>query len=438
MQCESKIEKVGLRRLGQDVEDRPPKIRFNELIADLSRAFVRVGVDEIDDEINRWLKHIVLVLDIDRSTFAQFDLENGSASFTHGWARKKEEIIGPPLNANALVPWFRRKMLAGETVVFSSPDELPPEAAQDIRNLGNYMPHSSVLIPIKFAEVVVGAIAFGAIRRKRQWSRDLVRELEAVAQIFGYALERKRSALETHRLRKELEYLSRINTMGVLAAAFAHELSQPLTAILSNAEAVQSMLQSERLDLEEITASIADIVQDTVRASENIRRLDSMCRRQEIKQTMLDPGEVVAEVGFLVRAEARTRGVSFKVEAGEAVPKVAGDRIQLQQAILNLVLNGLDAVSPIETGLREVVLRVISDADGWVQIAVSDLGKGIDPAALQHVFEPFFTTKPDGMGIGLSITRSIVESHDGHLSVAANPDRGVTFQITLPAASESS
>jgi signal transduction histidine kinase len=408
------------------------------LIANLSRAFVRVGVDEIDDEINRWLEHIVLALKLDRSTFAQFDSENGSASFTHGWARKKEEIIGPPLEADALLPWLRRKMLAGETVVFSSPEELPPEAAQDIRNLGHRMPQSNVSIPIRFAGVVVGAVAFGAIRRKRQWPRELVRGLEAVAEIFGYALERKRSALETHRLRKELEYLSRINTMGVLAAALAHELSQPLAAILSNVEAIQSMLRRDRPDIDEINAAIVDIVQDTERAGANIGRMSSLFRRQEIKKDLLDPGEVIAEISRLVQREARLQGVSFRFDVGQAVPKVACDRVQLQQAILNLVLNAFDAVAVGEGERREVFLCAVRDDRGSVSISVRDSGRGIDAALQRRIFEPFFTTKLNGTGIGLSITRGIVESHHGRLSLASNSDRGVTFQITLPAASETS
>jgi len=438
MRIQADRQKESTSELGQASEIVPPEFRFDNLVGDLARTFVRVTVDEIDDELNQWLKRIVLALDLDRSTLAQFDPKSGLASFTHGWAREKDQTIGPPLDANALFPWLRMKMLAGETIVFSSPDELPPEAARDIQNLGHYMPQSNVTIPIRFAGVVVGAVGFGALHRKRQWSQALVRQLETVVEILGYALERKRTAIEMRRLRKELEYLSRINTMGVLAAALAHELNQPLAAILSNAEAIQSMLRNDRPDADESTAAIADIIQDTVRASENIRRLGSMFRRQEIKTTLLDPSEVIAEVGRLVRGEGLIRNVSFRLEAGQAMPKVAADRVQLQQAVLNLVLNAFDAVSAAEGGPREVFLSVLSADDGSVVISVRDSGQGIDAAVRQRIFEPFFTTKPDGTGIGLSITRSIIENHGGRLSVGSNPGRGVTFQITLPAASESS
>jgi two-component system sensor kinase FixL len=285
---------------------------------------------------------------------------------------------------------------------------------------------------------LVGAVGFGALHYRRQWSPALVRQLQAIAEILGYALERKRTVLETIGLRNELEYLSRINTMGVLAAALGHELNQPLAAILNNAEAVETMLGNERPDLEEIRAAIVDIVQDAVRAGENIRRLGSMFRRQEIRRDVLDPGEVIAEVDHLVRVEALIRNVSFRLETASAVPKIAGDRIQLQQAVLNLVLNAFDAVAASEGEPREVVLRVVSTDDGSVEISVCDFGSGIHRATRDRIFEPFFTTKPDGTGIGLSITKSIIDSHGGRICVVPNPSRGVTFQVLLPAVREDS
>jgi signal transduction histidine kinase len=224
--------------------------------------------------------------------------------------------------------------------------------------------------------------------------------------------------------------------MGVLAAALGHELNQPLAAILSNAEAVETMLENDRPDLEEMRAAIVDIVQDTVRASENIRRLATMFRRQEVRRDVLDLGEVIAEVDHLVRVEALIRNVSFRLETASAIPKIAGDRIQLQQAVLNLVLNAFDAVAASESEPREVVLRVVSTDDGAVEISVWDCGSGIDSQTRDRIFEPFFTTKPDGTGIGLSITKSIIESHRGQIRVMPNPGCGVTFQVLLPAVQE--
>jgi signal transduction histidine kinase len=436
MSTQTDRQEAGTSKLASVGAGKPPEARLDELARDLFRAFVRVDVHEIDNELNQWLKRIVLELDLDRSTLAQIDSASGSASFTHGWARDRDQIIGPPLDANTLLPWFRRRISANETIVFSSPDELPPEAAQDIQNLGHRMPQSNVTIPLRFSGKVFGAVGFSALRHGRQWSQTLVRQLEAIAEILGYALERKREGLETIALRNELEYLSRINTMGLLAAALGHELNQPLAAILSNAEAAEIMLGSDRPDLGEVRAAMVDIVQDTVRASETIRRLGSMFRRQEIKRDVLDPGEVIAEVDHLVQVEALIRNVSFRLETSSTVPKIAGDRIQLQQAVLNLVLNAFDAAAASEGEPREVVLRVVSTDDGSVEISVCDCGSGIDNAARDRIFEPFFTTKPDGTGIGLSITKAIVDSHSGRIRVVPNPDRGVTFQVLLPAIQE--
>jgi two-component system sensor kinase FixL len=200
--------------------------------------------------------------------------------------------------------------------------------------------------------------------------------------------------------------------MGVLAAALGHELNQPLAAILNNAEAVETMLGNERPDLEEIRAAIVDIVQDAVRAGENIRRLGSMFRRQEIRRDVLDPGEVIAEVDHLVRVEALIRNVSFRLETASAVPKIAGDRIQLQQAVLNLVLNAFDAVAASEGEPREVVLRVVSTDDGSVEISVCDFGSGIQRPAAK------------------------VRRVNCRICVVPNPSRGVTFQVLLPAVRE--
>jgi formate hydrogenlyase transcriptional activator len=215
---------------------------FERLVADLSGAFVRAAAEEIDDEINRWLRRIVLALGLDRSTVAQIDPHSGSASFSHGWAREEERVITNSLDANAMLPWLRKKMLAGETVVFSSLDELPEEAGVDRESMRVHGPKSNVTMPIKVGGVVVGAVGFGALYRERRWPPEIVGRLRLVADVLGYALERKRTRTEMLRLRDELAYVSRVTTLGQLAASIAHELNQPLAAILTNAQAAQRLL----------------------------------------------------------------------------------------------------------------------------------------------------------------------------------------------------
>jgi GAF domain-containing protein len=158
----------------------------------LAGAFVRVTSDKIDEEINRWLERIVLALGLDRSTVAEINPSDGWAVFSHGWAREPEQIIGRSLDVNALLPWVKTKMLAGETVVMSSVDKLPDEAAIDRENMRRYGPKSNVMMPIKVGGLVVAAVGFGTLYHERSWSPEIVRQLQTVAEIFGYALERKR------------------------------------------------------------------------------------------------------------------------------------------------------------------------------------------------------------------------------------------------------
>ena len=187
-------------------------------------------------------------------------------------------------------------------------------------------------------------------------------------------------------------------------------------------------------NLENLRAAVGDIIEDDLRATETIKGLRSFFRKSEVEKTPLYLRDVVAEVMRMVRSDALFRNVSLAFEAPAARMRVAGDRIQLQQAILNLVLNAFDAVSEKED-LREVSISMRVDKD-QVRVAVRDSGNGIDPVAIAQIFEPFFTTKPKGMGMGLAIVRSIIKAHGGQISARRNPDRGSTFEIVLPALQE--
>jgi two-component system sensor kinase FixL len=179
---------------------------------------------------------------------------------------------------------------------------------------------------------------------------------------------------------------------------------------------------------------VGDIIQDDLRATETIKGLRSFFRKSEVEKNPLYLREVVTDVVRMVRSDSLLRNVSLAFEAPAARMRVAGDRIQLQQVVLNLVLNAFDAVSEKED-LREVSISMRADKDE-VGVAVRDSGNGIDPLAIAHIFEPFFTTKPKGMGMGLAIARSIVKAHGGEISARRNPDRGSTFEIVLPALQE--
>ena len=405
---------------------------FEALVADLAGSFVRVTVDEIDAEINRWLKRIVIALGLDRSTIAEINPATGWASFTHGWAREADRIIGSSLDANKLLPWTKRKMLAGETVVMLSPALLPDEAAVDRASFLRHGPKSNVMVPIMVGGTVFGGVGFGLLYKERTWPPKLVQRFQTIAQIFGFALERKHAVAEMIRLQSELTYVSRVTTMGELAASIAHELNQPLAAILSNAEAIQYMLTADSPDLDEVRAGVADIIQDDNRAGEAIRRLRALFRHDDPIKAEIDLVRMLTETSRIVQGDALIRDISYELNVKGPLPPIVGERVQLQQAVINLILNAFDAVAGGGEGPRKVHVTASAGISRSAHIFVRDSGKGIAAEAMPKIFEAFYTTKPHGMGMGLAIAKSIVEAHGGRLSASPNPDRGMTFAIKLP------
>ncbi len=249
--------------------------------------------------------------------------------------------------------------------------------------------------------------------------------------------QRKQAEMETRRQRSELAHLSRVTTLGELSGSLAHELNQPLGAILRNTEAAELFLQDPSPDLEELRAIMTDIRKDDQRAAALIDRMRSIAKRREVEASLLDLNLLVSEVIGLVKPEVDTRKVQLTFKAASSLPPVSGDRIQLQQVLLNLLLNAMDAVNDSELDRRLVTVRVQPGGKS-VEVAVSDTGQGIPTDKLAHIFDPFFTTKLNGMGMGLAISRTIIEAHGGTIRAENNPDGGATFYFTLAVAMEES
>lgn len=244
---------------------------------------------------------------------------------------------------------------------------------------------------------------------------------------------RRQAEQDARELRESLSHVTRVTMAGELAASIAHELNQPLTAILSNAQAAQRFLRSDAIaNAQEVAEALVDIAQDAERAGEVIRRLRGLLRRGDIKQEPLDLNEAIREVTTLARNEAMLRGVEVELDLAEDLAPVSGDRVQLQQVVLNLVMNACEAMSGTDAGARELRVETRRSASGVVQVSIRDSGPGVDEGSIERIFEPFVTTKSGGMGMGLSISRSIVEAHGGELRASANPDRGATFAFSLP------
>jgi signal transduction histidine kinase len=406
--------------------------RFEELVSNLSAAFVQATDDQIDDEINHWHKQIIAALGLDRSSIARIDPQSKTFHVAHHWASHGTPPMPERFNLGSGSPELTRRLMAGETVVYSSPDELPPDFNLDLQQMGELVPKSFVGIPMVVGGITVGVVGFSTHHRFRSWPRPVLRRLQLVAEIYSNALQRQHAAAANDKLRMELTHVSRAATMGELAASIAHELNQPLAAILQNAETIQSLLAVENPDLDEIRAATAEIVEDDQRAGEIIRRLRSFFRRDELDKTSIELSKAVDEVARIVQSDAVIRKVDLALDLSPQSPAVSADRVQLQQAIINLVLNAFDAAAAVKQGPREVVLKVPAEENGWARIMVRDSGDGIKPEVLPRVFDPFYTTKASGMGMGLAISRSIIEAHGGRLTVSANTDHGATFEIALP------
>jgi two-component system sensor kinase FixL len=251
--------------------------------------------------------------------------------------------------------------------------------------------------------------------------------------------ERKRAEEELRRqearlrdAQMELAHANRVTATGQLAASIAHEVSQPIAAALTNANAARRWLATEPPDLDEVRQALDRIARDGKRASDIIGRIRALVRKAPPRNDQLDVNEAMFEVIALTRSELRSNGTSLQTELADGLPLIRGDRIQLQQVMLNLILNAVEAMSGSSEAARELLIRTELDGSGGVLIAVQDSGPGLQPESLDRLFDAFYTTKPSGMGMGLSICRSIIESHGGRVWAAPNLPQGAAFHFTLP------
>jgi PAS domain S-box-containing protein len=253
--------------------------------------------------------------------------------------------------------------------------------------------------------------------------------------------ERKRAEVELRESERRyreaqmaLAHANRVTTMGQLAASIAHEVNQPLAGVVANAEAGRRWLNRGTPDLEAAGRSFEWIIDDGNRASEVIRRVRSLAKKTDIEKEPLDVNDLVREVIVLMQRELISHQVVLRMEFAPTLPIILGDRVQLQQVVINLVMNGFEAMQSVTDRRRELVIRSGQDDADGVLLSVTDCGIGIpaENADRDRLFDPFFTTKSSGMGMGLSICRSIVEAHAGRLWATANVPHGATFQLTLP------
>ncbi len=356
----------------------------------------------------------------------------------HLWERSRVNGSAQGEGADALSSSLWR-MRSRRTLVCSDRGRLPASSRHKLpAGLS-----SAIVVPLH-GRATRGMVAIAA-RTARSWAAEEVAAVESLAAMVAAALDRVasvasldvekdrrlRAEAETRRLRDQLAHAGRISMLGELAASLAHELKQPLSAIYMNAQAAERFLDRKPPELENVSGALRDLNQDCRRAADVIGRVREMFRPHETEGVEVSVGLLIEHVLRLLHEDAVTRDVNVAIDVRPDLPPIRGDRVQLEQVVMNLLVNAFDAVTGLADA-RDVTVRA-SRRRGFVEVAVLDTGRGIATGDLGRVFEPLFTRKPQGMGMGLAICRTIVEAHGGTISASNRAEGGSMFAVRLPA-----
>lgn len=270
-------------------------------------------------------------------------------------------------------------------------------------------------------------------------ARVLVKDRDCLLGVFRDITGRKRAEAEIIRQRDEISHITRVATMGELASSLAHEINQPLTAILSNAQAALRLLTADKPDLEEVVEALKDIVNDDQRAGKVIKELRELMRRTEPSRELLDMRQVIEEVLVLMKSDLLIRNINIIGELSADLPPVLSSRVQLQQVLINLINNGYEAMKDTVPAEKMLTIRAFAGDPKNITVEIADRGHGfLKESMVDKIFEPFFTTKQKGLGMGLPIVKSIIEAHGGTMSARSNADKGATISFMLPAGGKQS
>lgn len=426
---------VERRRRHESQRHLAERLRIQALVAEVSSGFANLEDNRLDAQIVTSLERTGLA--VGAVACALFVIDRGATPprAVSRWQRTPASAAGArpaPHADDDLIAWAWPRLERGEELLIGPGDPLPMELAPhdaDVRRA------AIVLLPLRVDQRVIAVIAF--------WHDDApaadapaIADLRTIGEIIATAVIRKRTDIAMREQLETLAHVNRVASLGDLAASLAHELNQPLGAILSNAEVAQALLQQPEPPLPMLREILADVIADDERAGGIIRNMRNMLRRHELESGVTDVNLVTTELRRLVTHDARLRGTALHVDLGDELPLVTIASTQLQQVLLNLVVNAVDAMAGAQAR-QAVELRTRALHDG-VELEVRDHGPGIPEAALPRLFDPFFTTKPHGLGVGLSITRSIVEAAGGRIEAGNAHDGGAVFRVWLPRAASTS
>jgi len=409
-------------------------LAFVTFVAELSTQLSNLPGSAIDRSIPESLARLAAFVGVDRAALIALDPVAKRTSIIYRSAGAGFED-GPREYDFDQLPWYVNELMAQRTVRVTTRDKWPPLAPSEANMARRIGIRGHLSVPFLSMTNRYFALSLTDFHDRDEWPDYLVHGLQLIGELFASAMIHREQDKQATDLQNDLSHVSRVNTLGELAASLAHEINQPLAGCQSNASAAIRFLQHTPPDLQEIHESLVDIVDDAKRAGNVIKRMRALLKKGVPEMSDVDVNLLVEDVCTLLHSQLVGKGVRIDEVLGDDLPLVRGDGIQLQQVILNLLVNGAQAMwsnRPDQDRLLRVRTLLLPDGASVV-VSVSDHGPGVD-GPLEKLFEPFFSTKKEGLGMGLPINRTLIEAHGGHLSASRNADRGLTFTFSLPIA----
>ncbi|MEQ8192345.1 MAG: response regulator, partial [Candidatus Eremiobacterota bacterium] len=411
------------------------RLKFEELISRLSAGFLNLSFNEIDNAIKNALREVTEFLHLDRSYIYEVIEEENTFRQTCGYNSPGVRVMPSWVNEKTF-PWVASEILSGRIVNIAGLKDVPEDAPVDKENYLKLSLKNEIVLPMSVEGKIAGAITLAIDKEAFSWPEPLVKQLILIAHIIASALSRRKNEEKNRKLREELFQVTRCITMGELSASLTHELNQPLCSIMTDAETGLRFISGSKPDVDEIRTILEDIISATKRASNVITGLKGMFKKEEKKFKILDINEVFINSINLLHSTIAIKCIKINMKFPSEPLYIYGDNVKLQQVIINLILNASESMDNSSGEYREILIGTEKIDNEHIKIFIRDRGHGIKEGEKDKIFLPFYTGKSGGMGMGLSITKSIIEEHNGKVYAENNPDRGATFYFILPLVKE--